>query len=130
VSRSRRVALADRLAEYDTLVEVGVGRRWDVARTLVNRGCTVTATDIVDRTPPASVAFARDDITAPDRSVYADADAVYALRCPPELHRSLVCLGRSVDAAVRFTTLGTDPPAVPVDPIALPGTTLYVPAGP
>ncbi len=128
--RSRCSALVDHLEEYDALVEVGVGRRWEVARGLVSRGCAVTATDVVDRTPPDGVTFVRDDITTPDRSVYADADAVYALRCPPELHRSLLRLGRSVDAAVRFTTLGTDPPAVPVDPIALPGTTLYVPVGP
>ncbi|MGQ3328780.1 UPF0146 family protein [Halorubrum sp. FL23] len=55
VSLSRR-ALVDELAEHDTLVEVGVGDRPEVARALAERGCRVVAVDIEpgDRTRSAA----------------------------------------------------------------------------
>ncbi|WP_425293275.1 UPF0146 family protein [Halobacterium rubrum] len=96
------------------LVEVGVGRRTDVAAALAERGCVVTATDVVEREVPGGVEFVVDDVTDPDRSVYEGADAVYALRCPPELQRPLLEVAEAVDAACFFTTLGGDPTAVPV----------------
>ncbi len=130
MTSSRTAALVDALATHSRLVEVGVGHRWAVATGLADRGCTVTATDIIPRDPPPGVTFRIDDVTSPHLSIYTAADAIYALRCPPELHHSLCQLGATVDAAVYFTTLGGDPPAVAVDPIALPRTTLYVPAGP
>ena len=92
-------ALADRLCRYDALVEVGVGNRSDVAADLTARGCRVTATDIRDRSVPDGVTFVRDDVTTPDPEVYRDADAVYALRCPPELQRPLADVARTVAAA-------------------------------
>jgi uncharacterized UPF0146 family protein len=107
-------AVVDLLAGYGRLVEVGVGRRGDVAAALADRGCEVTATDIHDRGVPSGVRFVRDDVTDPDEAVYADADAVYALNCPPELHRPLVAVAEAVDAACLFTTLGGDQPAVSV----------------
>ncbi|MFB6172263.1 MAG: UPF0146 family protein [Haloarculaceae archaeon] len=124
-----RDAIADRLAKHDRLVEVGVGNRPDVAAVLAARGARVTATDVGARTVPSGVRFVVDDVTDPDPSVYADADAVYALNCPPELHRPLWSIARRVDAACLFTTLGTDPPAVPVDSETVPGETLYRPHG-
>jgi hypothetical protein len=123
-------ALVARLGRFDTLVEVGIGRRTAVAAALANEGATVTATDIHEQSVPAGVAFARDDVTAPDRSVYADADAIYALNLPPELHRPARDLAWSVDAVFLFTTLGGDQPAVAVDRETLPGETLYVARAP
>ena len=67
----------------------------------------------------------RDDVTDPDQQVYADADAIYALSLPPELHRPALDLALEVNASLLFTTLGGDPPAVPVEPETLPGTTLF-----
>lgn len=124
---SRTTALVDHLSQYRHLVEVGIGNRTAIAAGLVERGCSVVATDIVDRSVPDGIQFVRDDITEPDLSIYQDADLLYALRCPPELHRPLCRVGAQVDVPVRFTTLGTDPPAVPVEPLSLPGTTLYRP---
>ena len=120
-----RDALVDRLARHDRLVEVGVGRRTEVAGALAARGRAVTATDVHDRAVPDGVRFVRDDVTDPDEAVYEDADAVYALNCPPELHRAVWWVARRVDADCYFTTLGTDGPAVPVERETLPGETLF-----
>jgi uncharacterized UPF0146 family protein len=118
-------AIVARLDGFDSVVEVGIGHRTAVAGALAGAGVSVTATDIYDRDVPEGVAFVRDDVTDPDRSVYADADAVYALNCPPDLHRSIANLASDVAADFLFTTLGGDPPAVPVTRETLPGETLF-----
>ncbi|MXV64615.1 hypothetical protein GS429_21565 [Natronorubrum sp. JWXQ-INN-674] len=118
--------LLDHLERYDRVVEVGIGRRTDIAAALAERGVSVTATDVHDREVPANVDFVRDDIVAPDPSVYADADALYALNLPPELHRPALEVAREVDATFLFTTLGGDQPAVPVERKTLEAETLYV----
>jgi hypothetical protein len=132
VSHERRTiteALADALAESapDRVVEVGVGERTDVAAALAARGRTVIVTDVVKRRVPDGVAFVHDDVTDPDPAVYAGADLVYALRCPPELQRPLVAAAERVGATWAFTTLGTDPAVVPTRPRTLPGGTLFTP---
>lgn len=118
-------SVPDTLARADRLVEVGIGTNFSVALALTERGCTVTATDIVDRSVPDPVEFRRDDITDPNLDLYRDAELVYAIRCPPELQAALATVGAIVDATVCFTTLGTDPPVVPVDVISLPDWPLY-----
>lgn len=117
--------LVARLATHDRLVEVGIGNRPDVARGLAQRGCAVTATDIHERPVPDGVAFVRDDVTDPDPAVYGDADAVYALRCPPELQRPAHEAARRAGAAFYFTTLGADPAVVPATPTTLDEGTLF-----
>ncbi|WP_436346012.1 UPF0146 family protein [Natronorubrum sp. FCH18a] len=127
MSHSRRHSdLLEALAEYDRLVEVGIGRRTDVAAALVDRDVTVTATDVYDRGSPEPVRFVRDDIVDPDPELYADADAVYALNLPPELHRPALEAARDADADFLFTTLGGDQPAVPVERRTIDSGTLYV----
>lgn len=121
----RTRALTDRLDQFNRLVEVGIGERTTVAETLTTRSCTVTATDIVERSAPAEVQFVVDDVTDPTVAVYEPADAIYALRLPPELQRPAYDLARRVDARFLFTTLGGDPAVVPASPEQLPGTTLY-----
>lgn len=122
----RTEALADRLSGYDSLVEVGIGRRPDLAAALVERGCTVVATDVHDRPVPDGVRFVRDDVTDPDQAVYADADAIYALNLPPELHRPALAVAREADADLLFTTLGGDSPLIPVDRETLPDDVLFL----
>ncbi|MFB6170373.1 MAG: UPF0146 family protein [Haloarculaceae archaeon] len=124
MSTGRTAALVARLGEYDTLVEVGVGRRHDVARALAERGCEVTATDVHERSVP-DVAFVRDDVTDPDPAVYAGADAVYALNLPPELQGPTLAVAADAGADCLFTTLGGDPATVPVERETLPGETLF-----
>ncbi|MFC6836607.1 UPF0146 family protein [Halomarina ordinaria] len=123
-----RNALLARLSRYDRVVEVGIGVHDDVARALAAAASpptTVLATDVHDRPTPPGVEFVRDDITRPTRSVYEGADALYALRLPPELHRPTWDVAREVGATFHFTTLGADPPEVPVGRETLPGTTLF-----
>ena len=122
-------ALAARLDGADHAVEVGIGRRPDVARSLAARGVTVTATDVHDRPTPEGVRFVVDDVTDPTLEHYRDADVVYALNCPPELQRPLVDLARRVSAACYFTTLGADPAVVPVSRESIPGETLFRASG-
>ncbi|MFB6094298.1 MAG: UPF0146 family protein [Halanaeroarchaeum sp.] len=118
--------LAAILAAYDRLVEVGIGRRTDLAARLVRRGVDVCATDVVDRSVPAGVDFRRDDVRDPTMAIYEDADAVYARRLPPELQRPLRGVARAVAADLLFTTLGTDPVLVPADRVTLAEGTVHV----
>ncbi len=119
--------ILEHLGRYDQLVEIGIGRRTTVASGLAKRGNAVTATDIVDRraeVPPA-VTFVVDDITTPNHTIYEDAEAVYALNMPPELHRPTLEVASRVNADFIFTTLGGDPPVVPVERHSIPLDTLY-----
>ncbi|WP_440763376.1 UPF0146 family protein [Natronorubrum sp. DTA7] len=127
MAHSRRNSdLLETLSEYERVVEVGIGRRTDVAAALANRGVDVTATDIHGRESPETVRFVRDDIVDPDLERYADADAIYALNLPPELHRPTLEVAREVGADFLFTTLGGDQPAVPVERRTVDAGTLYV----
>ena len=121
-----RRALVRRLSQYDPVVEIGIGRRTEVARDLAIAGVDVTATDIHERAVPSNVRFVLDDVTSPDRSIYTDASVLYALNLPPELHRPALDLATAVDAQFLFTTLGTDQPQVPVERQSIPGDTLYL----
>ena len=124
--RSSTTALADRLAEYTAVVEIGVGRRPDLAAALAADGTAVTATDVEPRETPPDVTFVRDDVTDPTVSIYADAEALVARNLPPELQRPAADLADRVDADFLFTTLGGDPATVPVRRETLPGETLFV----
>ncbi|MFC7213924.1 UPF0146 family protein [Saliphagus sp. GCM10025334] len=119
-------ALVGKLAAYERLLEVGIGRRTAVAEALVEAGCAVVATDVHPRETPEGVRFVIDDVTDPDLELYADADAIYALNLPPELHRPALEVARAFDADFLFTTLGGDPPLVPVERVSLPRETLFV----
>ncbi|WP_247730869.1 UPF0146 family protein [Halovivax limisalsi] len=117
------------LSRYDRVVEVGIGRRPDVAAALAARGVDVTATDVHERAVPDGVRFVRDDVVDPDSSIYADAAAIYALNLPPELHRPLAALADRVGADALFTTLGADRPQVPVERRSLDSQPLFVREG-
>ena len=122
-------ALVARFAEFDTAVEVGIGRRTVVADALSEAGTDVVATDLHACSVPDGVDFAVDDVTDSDPSIYAEADLVYALNLPPELHRPAFSVAREAGASLMFTTLGTDQPLVPVERETLPAETLFVARG-
>ncbi|MFC6826717.1 UPF0146 family protein [Halopelagius fulvigenes] len=129
-----RDALAARLARYDSLVEIGIGRAPDVAAALAAAGKDVTATDVREFDAPPGVEFVEDDVVAAserdDPGPAYRADAVYALNLPPELHRPARDVARAVGADFLFTTLGYDAPSVPAETESVGRETLYVvPAG-
>ncbi|MFB6282158.1 MAG: UPF0146 family protein [Haloferacaceae archaeon] len=133
-------AVVERLAGHDRAVEVGIGGRPEVAAGLAAAGVEVTAVDVERPSGiPPGVRFVRDDVVEraavveTDPGPYRGADAVYARRLPPELHRPTLRVARAVGADLLFTTLGGDPTLVPVEPEQVPGGTLYRPragAGP
>jgi uncharacterized UPF0146 family protein len=118
-------ALCARLGAYDPLVEIGIGRRPEVAAALAARGSTVIATDVEPRDIPETVTFRRDDAFDPDLGVYADGAAIYALNCPPELHEPIRAIARAVEVPFLFTTLGADAPSIPAMIETIPGDTLF-----
>jgi len=130
---SPRAALADRLADYDSLVEVGIGRRPEVAATLVDAGCAVTATDVFDTSVPDGVGFVRDDVVARAERLTDGAtpddpyrvDAVYALNLPAELQAPVRDVAHASGADCLFTTLGFEEPTVPVEREQVGRETLY-----
>jgi hypothetical protein len=133
VTTASRAELAARLAAYDRLVEVGVGRRPEVAAALADAGAEVTATDVVDVETPCGVAFVRDDVVARSEGLDGGApedpyrvDAVYALNLPAELQRPARAVARAADADFLFTTLGFEEPVVPVGRESVGRETLYV----
>jgi len=125
VKPTTRDAIVARLADHDPAVEVGVGNRPAVATALAAAGVAVTATDVVPREVPGDVRFVVDDVTDPEPGVYDDADVLYALNLPPELHRPFVAVARQHGAAAVFTTLGAEQPPVPVRRETIPGETLF-----
>jgi hypothetical protein len=134
VSTRRDTALVGRLSGYASAVEVGVGRRPDVAAGLADAGVAVTATDVVDRDVPAEVSFVRDDIVVASERDHPgatyEAALLYGLNLPPELHRPALDVAREVGADFLFTTLGYDSPAVPCETETITdGETLYAARG-
>ncbi|MFB6108941.1 MAG: UPF0146 family protein [Haloplanus sp.] len=124
-----RDELTARLTRYDSLVEVGVGRRPDVAAALAAVGKEVTVTDVFDAPVPDCVTFVRDDIverSETDPGDLYDVDAVYALNLPAELQRPAREVAREAGADFLFTTLGFEQPVVPVRSETLDGETLYL----
>lgn len=86
---------------YRRVVEVGIGGYCRVACALQARGLTVTATDINPRT--GEVPVVRDDLWEPRLELYRGAQALYAIRPPPELLPPLKALARrlAVDLIVK-----------------------------
>lgn len=125
-----RVAIVSRLAEYSRAVEVGIGTRTEVAAGLVDRGVSVTAMDVHERSVPPGVRFVHDDLTDPTFERYLETSVVYGCNLPPELHRPAYEFARQLDAELAFTTLGMDPPTIDVHPETLPGATLFWAAEP
>ncbi|MEF8776809.1 MAG: UPF0146 family protein [Haloarculaceae archaeon] len=123
--RRTRDALVEFLGGYDAVVEVGVGKRPDIATALSDAGVAVTATDVRERSVPTRVEFVRDDVTEPRLAVYAEAEAVYGLNLPAELQSPTVAVAERVDAACHFTTLGAEHPAVPARAATVQGETVF-----
>ncbi len=94
---------------------MGIGHRPTVAAALIEVGVSVTAVDVTEREVPPGVEFVIEDVTDPDLDRYAGAEAIYALRLPPDLQWPVADIAATLDIPLYFTTLGTDPPVVPCE---------------
>lgn len=115
MQRATDPLIVRQLRGADRLLEVGIGARTGVAAALAAAGADVRATDVVEQSVPDGVRFRVEDVTTvDDPDEFHRVDVVYALNCPPDLHRPIRDLAESVGATFRFTTLGYDEPAIPV----------------
>jgi len=102
--------------QRSSLLEVGIGKRSGVAAGLAATGADVRATDVRELSVPDGVRFRVEDVTTvAEPTEFHEVDVVYALNCPPELHRPLRDLAQRVGATCFFTTLGGDEPTVSVE---------------
>jgi uncharacterized protein len=93
-------------AHYQHPVEVGIGNNPDAARQIHDAGILVRAVDIHPCLLPAGIPFARDDIFAPDVSLYAGADGIYAIRPAEEMIPPLIALAETIDCDLLVYHLG------------------------
>lgn len=92
------------------VVEVGVGGRFDVLETLLERrpDLDLVATDVHEAAlegAPAGVATHVDDVVSPRVGIYEGAGLLYAVRCPAELQVPLARLADRVGARLAIRAL-------------------------
>lgn len=108
--RSSCKGLVDYIVDrYKYGVEVGIGHFPDVALNLIAAGVHVFATDIKPFLHHG-LKVVVDDVTEPDRSLYAGVDFIYALRPPLELLPYMKDLARDVGASLIFKPLAAEHP--------------------
>jgi len=78
------------------IVEVGVGRRPEVALLLKSR-LEVVVTDIENHTYPG-IRFVRDDIFSPDIKTYQGASLIYSIRPPIDIQPAIAEVASRVGA--------------------------------
>lgn len=76
------------------IIEVGVGNITEPSDILKKRleNATIKCVDI----NPSNNEIIRDDITAPDYSIYRKADLIYSIRPPEEIQRHICDVAREV----------------------------------
>jgi len=107
IKRIERVVGTYIAARYRDVVEVGIGRNTTAAETIAAAGVRVRAVDIrpVDAGP---IPFFRDDIFAPDPTVYRGADLIYAVRPGVEMVPALIALARRCGCDLLVYHLGDE----------------------
>ncbi len=107
-------------------VEIGVGRRPQTAKKLVERGFDVTCTDVEHRETPDDVELHVDDVHDPDAEIYRSADVIYSIRPPYELHRPMADVATAVETDLVLKPLGNEETSIDHELVNVEGTTLYV----
>jgi len=93
-------------AKYKNPVEIGVGSNPDAAWCVHDAGIPVRAVDIRSCSLPSWLPFARDDIFAPDISLYTGADVLYSVRPAEEMIPPMIALARRLDCDLVVYHLG------------------------
>jgi uncharacterized protein len=93
-------------AQYDTAVEIGVGKNTTAARIIQRAGKTIRCTDICALTPMGRLAFTVDDVFDPDPEIYQGADVIYAIRPAVEMVLPMIALAQKVNADLLIYHLG------------------------
>lgn len=87
------------------IVEVGVGKfprvAWDLKKYL---NLNIVMTDI----KPSHKGIIQDDICYPNLKIYEDAELIYSIRPPEELHNCLVMVSDSIGSDLIIKPLSTD----------------------
>ena len=100
------------IAEYiienyrNKVVEVGVGSMPHVALALKDR-LDVVVTDINEQ-EYAGVRFCRDDIFAPDMSIYMKATLIYSIRPPIDMQEAIAQIAKKVGADILIRPFGNE----------------------
>ena len=91
---------------YRNVVEIGVGKNFDVACTLFREGVTVRCTDIRPVPMDQGIPTCIDDIFSPDLSKYAGTDLLYAIRPAIEMVPPMIRLAEQVNCDLLVYHLG------------------------
>jgi uncharacterized protein len=87
------------------IVEVGVGTFQEVARNLKSHHkLNIVMTDI----KPSHDDIIQDDICHPNLKIYKDAQLIYSIRPPEELHTCLFKVAKSIKSDLIIKPLSTD----------------------
>ena len=93
-------------SRYHSCAEIGVGRNFETALTILNCGGTVLCTDIRYPDVTVDVPFRIDDLYAPDFSLYRDVEVIYSLRPGEEMMPSLIRLAQKTNSDLIVYHLG------------------------
>lgn len=95
--------LAERYPPGSSFVEIGVGSRTETAEELREMGFEVVTTDVEE-----GVGDVADDIFAPDRDIYREADALYSVRPGEEMQVAAAGLAEGLGLDLVVRPLGTE----------------------
>ena len=88
------------------VVEVGVGNMPHVALALKDR-LEIVVTDINEQ-DHAGVRFCRDDIFAPDISIYSNATLIYSIRPPIDMQEAIAKTAKKVGSDMLIRPFGNE----------------------
>ena len=108
--RSSCKGLVDYISHrYGNCAEIGVGHFPDVAQALSKAGVRVFATDI-RRFRHEGLEVVVDDITEPNKPLYAGVELIYSIRPPVELVPYMERLAKEIGAALVVKPLSSEHP--------------------
>lgn len=93
-------------ARYRSAAEIGAGENLHAASLLLRAGVDIICTDWNLPSGFMNVPYYRDDITAPDVSIYSGRECLYAIRPVEEMIDPMIRLAREINADLFVYHLG------------------------